>query len=94
MITKEVTVISENQTVVAATFDKNYQLCDIQPRMNLTLDALNTFKGRPYDLCREEVLNTLRQIVRSEEFEDYETNVGYEAAEDYYPEPDESTEEE
>ena len=75
MITKEITVISDNKTVVYASFDKNYAMCDIQPRMNLTLEVLNTYRGRPYDLVKEEMLDLLRRIVRSEMFKEYEDNL-------------------
>lgn len=75
MITKEITVISDNKTVVYASFDKNYAMCDIQPRMNLTLEVLNTYRGRPYDLIKEEILDLLRRIVRSDMFKEYENNL-------------------
>lgn len=75
MITKEITVISDNKTVVYASFDKNYAMCDIQPRMNLTLEVLNTYRGRPYDLIKEEMLDLLRRIVRSDTFKEYEDNL-------------------
>lgn len=75
MITKEITVISDNKTVVYASFDKNYAMCDIQPRMNLTLEVLNTYRGRPYDLVKEEMLDLLRRIVRSEMFKEYEDSL-------------------
>lgn len=75
MITKEITVISDNKTVVYASFDKNYAMCDIQPRMNLTLEVLNTYRGRPYNLIKEEMLDLLRRIVHSDTFKEYEDNL-------------------
>lgn len=89
VITKEITVISDNKTVVYASFDKNYAMCDIQPRMNLTLEVLNTYRGRPYDLIKDEMLELLRRIVRSDIFKDYEDNLNSYDDEDAYSEPGE-----
>lgn len=72
MISKEVTTISDGKTIVAAYFDKNYAMCDITPRMNSTLEVLNTYRGRPYSLIRQELLLILRQIAHSDEMKEYE----------------------
>ena len=92
---KSIVAVSTDGTyAVRALFDKNYQLCDIQPRVqgkfvdgrfrSVTQETLNMYHGQPYDICHDEVLINLKWIA------DNERNT----FEEDFAEPGESTEEE
>ena len=71
-----VAISKDGKYTVKALFDKNDQLCDIQPRVpgtfvegrfqSVTQDTLNTYRGQPYDICHDEVLINLNWIVENE----------------------------
>ena len=71
-----VAISKDGKYTVRALFDKNDQLCDIQPRVpgtfvegrfqSVTQDTLNTYRGQPYDICRDEVQVNLDWIVENE----------------------------
>jgi len=71
-----VTVSKDAKYTVEALFDKNDQLCDIQPRVpgtfvngrfqSVTQDTLNMYRGQPYSICHDEVLINLKWIVENE----------------------------
>lgn len=74
---KSIVVVSKDAKYTVKTlFDKNDQLCDIQPRVpgtfidgrfqSVTQDTLNMYRGQPYDICHDEVLINLRWIVENE----------------------------
>lgn len=74
---KSIVVVSKDaKYTVEALFDKNNQLCDIQPRVpgtfidgrfqSVTQDTLNMYRGQPYDICHDEVLINLKWIVENE----------------------------
>ena len=74
---KSITAISKDlKYKVEAFFDKNDQLCDIQPRVpgtfiegrfqSVTQDTLNMYRGQPYDICHDEVQINLNWIVENE----------------------------
>lgn len=74
---KSIVAVSTDGTyAVAALFDRNHQLCDIQPRVqgkfvdgrfhSVTQETLNMYHGQPYDICREEVLINLKWIADNE----------------------------
>nr|DAJ12598.1 MAG TPA: hypothetical protein [Bacteriophage sp.] len=92
---KSIVAVSTDGTyAVSALFDRNHQLCDIQPRVqgkfvdgrfhSVTQETLNMYHGQPYDICREEVLINLKWI------SDNERNT----LEEDFAEPSESAEEE
>lgn len=80
---KSIVAVSTDGTyAVSALFDRNHQLCDIQPRVqgkfvdgrfhSVTQETLNMYHGQPYDICREEVLINLKWIADNErETEDF-----------------------
>ena len=71
-----VAVSKDGDYAVKALFDKNYQLCDIQPRVqgkfvdgrfcSVTQETLNMYHGQPYDVCHDEVLINLKWIADNE----------------------------
>lgn len=74
---KSIVAVSTDGTyAVSALFDRNHQLCDIQPRVqgkfvdgrfhSVTQETLNMYHGQPYDICREEVLINLKWIADNE----------------------------
>lgn len=74
---KSITAISKDlKYKVEAFFDKNDQLCDIQPRVpgtfiegrfqSVTQETLNMYRGQPYDICHDEVQVNLDWIVENE----------------------------
>ena len=75
-----VAISSDGKYTVEAQFDKNNQLCDIQPRVpgtfiegrfqSVTQDTLNTYRGQPYDICHDEVLINLKWIAYNEQPEE------------------------
>lgn len=96
---KSIAVVSKDaKYTVEALFDKNDQLCDIQPRVpgtfvdgrfqSVTQDTLNMYRGQPYDICHDEVLINLKWIVENERPEENSLEALYAS------EPSESTEEE
>lgn len=56
-------IYMNNQPVIVARFDKNKNLCDIQPRTKESIKIYNEFIGRPYDLIHEKVEIKLKEIV-------------------------------
>lgn len=74
---KSIVAVSTDGTyAVSALFDRNHQLCDIQPRVqgkfvdgrfhSVTQETLNMYHGQPYDICREKVLINLKWIADNE----------------------------
>lgn len=74
---KSIVAVSEDaKYTVEALFDKNDQLCDIQPRVSgtfidgrfrsVTQETLNTYRGQPYSICHDEVLINLKWIAENE----------------------------
>lgn len=74
---KSIVAVSTDGTyAVSALFDRNHQLCDIQPRVqgkfvdgrfhSVTQETLNMYHGQPYDICRKEVLINLKWIADNE----------------------------
>ena len=71
-----VAVSKDGDYAVRALFDKNYQLCDIQPRVqgkfvdgrfrSVTQETLNMYHGQPYDVCHDEILINLKGIADTE----------------------------
>ena len=71
-----VAVSKDGDYSVRALFDKNYQLCDIQPRVqgkfvdgrfrSVTQETLNMYHGQPYDICHDDVLINLKSIADNE----------------------------
>ena len=56
--------VRDKQVVIYAQFDKNEQLCDIQPRNTEEVQTLfNQYKGRPYSLVCDELLSTFRDMI-------------------------------
>lgn len=55
-----------NQPVITARFDKNENLCDIQPRTQKTSQILNNLSGRPYELISEELTIMLKDLANAE----------------------------
>lgn len=57
----------DKQLVIYAQFDKNDQLCDIQPRYIKEVQNLyNEYKGRPYSLICDELRSTFRDMISEE----------------------------
>ena len=71
-----VAISKDGNYAVRALFDKNYQLWDIQPRVqgkfvdgrfrSVTQETLNMYHGQPYDICHDEVLINLKWIADNE----------------------------
>ena len=71
-----VAVSKDGDYAVRALFDKNYQLCDIQPRVqgkfvdgrfrSVTQETLNMYHGQPYDISHDEELSNLKWIADNE----------------------------
>lgn len=71
-----VAISKDGKYTVEAQFDKNNQLCDIQPRVpgtfvdgrfqSVTQETLNMYRGQPYDICHDEVLINLKWIAENE----------------------------
>lgn len=85
---KLITAVSKDgKYTVEARFDKNDQLCDIQPRtpgtfvegrfQSVTQDTLNTYRGQPYDICHNEVLINLKWIADNEQYEETSLEAAY-----------------
>ena len=56
--------LRNKQLVIYARFDKNEQLCDIQPRNIKEVQTLfNQYKGRPYSLVCDELRSTFRDMI-------------------------------
>ena len=56
--------VRDKQVVIYAQFDKNDQLCDIQPRYIKEVQALyDEYKGRPYSLICDELRSTFRDLI-------------------------------
>ena len=56
--------VRDRQVVICARFDKNDQLCDIQPRYIKEVQALyDEYKGRPYSLICDELRSTFRDLI-------------------------------
>lgn len=56
--------VRDRQVVIYAQFDKNEQLCDIQPRnINEVETLFNQYKGRPYSLICDELRSTFRDMI-------------------------------
>lgn len=54
----------DKQLVIYAQFDKNDQLCDIQPRYIKEVQTLyDKYKGRPYSLICDELRSTFRDLI-------------------------------
>ena len=59
--------VRDNQMVIYAQFDKNEQLCDIQPRNIKEVQALfDQYKGRPYSLVCDELRSIFRDMISEE----------------------------
>lgn len=75
-----VAISKDGKYTVEAQFDKNNQLCDIQPRVpgtfidgrfqSVTQETLNMYRGQPYDICHDEVLINLKWIAENEQPEE------------------------
>lgn len=85
---KSIVAISKDEKyTVKALFDKNDQLCDIQPRVpgtfvegrykSVTQDTLNTYRGQPYDICHDEVLINLNWIADNEQYDETSLEAAY-----------------
>ena len=71
-----VAVSKDGDYAVRALFEKNYELCDIQTRVegkfvdgrfrSVTQETLNMYHGQPYDICHDEVLINLKWIADNE----------------------------
>lgn len=74
MITKSISINDPKlgSTVTTAVFDKNYSLCDIQPRTLNTNILLNFYRGNPYDICADELSSYLFKLMEDGEFDGYE----------------------
>lgn len=56
--------VRDRQVVIYAQFDKNKQLCDIQPRNIKEVQTLfNQYKGRHYSLVCDELRSTFRDMI-------------------------------
>lgn len=84
-----VAISSDGKYTVEAQFDKNDQLCDIQPRVpgtfidgrfqSVTQDTLNMYRGQPYNICHNEVLINLKWIADNEQPEEESLEALYNA---------------
>lgn len=82
-----VAISKDGKYTVEAMFDKNDQLCDIQPRVpgtfvegrfqSVTQDTLNTYRGQPYDICHDEVLVNLKWIADNEQYDETSLEAAY-----------------
>ena len=82
-----VAISKDGKYTVKALFDKNDQLCDIQPRVpgtfvegrfqSVTQDTLNMYRGQPYDICHDEVLINLNWIVDNEQYDETSLEAAY-----------------
>lgn len=59
--------LRDKQLVIYAQFDKNNQLCDIQPRFIPEVQSLfDKHKGRPYDLIADEIRKMFDNFITNE----------------------------
>ena len=66
-VSNQISGFRDRQMVVYAQFDKNDQLCDIQPRRIKEVQTLyNEYKGRPYSLICDELRVIFADMIREE----------------------------
>lgn len=59
--------LRNKQLVIYARFDKNNQLCDIQPRFVPEVQSLfDKYKGRPHDLIADEIREIFADMIANE----------------------------
>ena len=62
-----INIYRDGQLWATAIFDRNDQLCDIQPRTQATEALLNQYRGRPYSIIVNELTEQLKLAAYAEE---------------------------
>ena len=50
---------------IGVKLDKNYQVAEITPIIPATRPILNDFRGRPFQLCKEELTQRIKLLIHT-----------------------------